>query len=119
MEPVSIEVLLRTLEEKLLQPTIRKSEKNLEDLLADDFLEFGSSGRTFNKEELMKGLANESTIKMQLMDFKTQMLAKDVYLTTYRVLRSNDMKYTLRSSIWKEKEGTWQMFFHQGTPTNH
>jgi hypothetical protein len=39
---------LRELEESLLEPDVRKSEV-LADLLADDFIEFGSSRRIYNK----------------------------------------------------------------------
>lgn len=53
---------------------------------------------------------------MTLTDFKVKLLASDVALTTYRVIKHKDMKYSLRSSIWKLKEDTWQMVFHQGTP---
>jgi hypothetical protein len=117
MENSSLKEHLYSLEERLLQPDVRKSVEELEILLADDFIEFGSSGRVFNKQQVIERLPNESTIQMTLMDFEVKLLAPDVALTTYRVLKHKDMKYSLRSSIWKLKEGKWQMVFHQGTPT--
>jgi hypothetical protein len=101
----------------LLQPGVRKSVKELEILLTEDFIEFGSSGRTYNKQQVIDGLANESLVQMTLMNFKVKLLAPDVALSTYRVVKHKDMKYSLRSSIWKLKEGKWQMVFHQGTPS--
>ena len=38
---------LRTLEERLLQPDVRRSAQAVASLLADEFVEFGSSGRVF------------------------------------------------------------------------
>jgi hypothetical protein len=43
--------LLRSLEEQLLQSDIRRSAAKVGDLLADDFVEFGSSGRVFSKSD--------------------------------------------------------------------
>ncbi|WP_375472314.1 DUF4440 domain-containing protein [uncultured Nostoc sp.] len=53
------ESLLRELEERLLQPDVRKSAKDIMDLLADEFIEFGSSGRVFNKQQIIESLQNE------------------------------------------------------------
>lgn len=97
----------------ILQPEVRKSVEELEILLDDDFIEFGSSGRIFNKQQVIDGLVNEPIIQMTLMDFEVKLLAPDVALTTYRVLKHKDMKYSLRSSIWKRKEDKWQMVFYQ------
>jgi hypothetical protein len=117
MENSLLKEHLCSLEERLLQPEVRKSVKELEALLADDFIEFGSSGRIFNKQQVIDGLVNESPVQMTLMDFNAKLLAPDVALTTYRVVKHQDRRCSLRSSIWKWKEGKWQMFFHQGTPS--
>jgi hypothetical protein len=117
MENSSLKEHLCLLEERLLHPGVRKSVKELDILLADDFIEFGSSGRTYNKQQVMDGLANESIVQLTLMDFKANLLAPDVALTTYRVVEHKYMKYSLHSSIWKLKEDKWQMVFHQGTPS--
>jgi hypothetical protein len=42
---------LRALETSLLQPDVRKS-KQLVALLAEEFIEFGTSGRVYTKEDL-------------------------------------------------------------------
>jgi hypothetical protein len=116
MDYTSLKEHLCTLEKRLLQPEVRKSPEELDILLADDFLEFGSSGRIYNKQQVIDGLANETRIEMTLMDFEIKLLAPDVVLATYRVLKHKDMKYSLRSSIWKLNGDKWQMVFHQGTP---
>lgn len=52
---------------------------------------------------------------MTLYDFEINPLSEDVVLTTFRVKDDTRMQDTLRSSIWKFRDGRWQMFFHQGT----
>lgn len=111
---------LRHLEERLLRPDVRKSAQALADLLADEFMEFGSSGRIFDKQQIIAALQDEPTSQRSLLDFKTMVLASEVVLTTYRVLRrtsGGQATYTLGSSIWRLVEGRWQMVFHQGTLT--
>lgn len=112
---------LRLLEERLQEPEVRKSLKELEILLADDFVEFGSSGRMYNKQQVIDELVISSTAQMTIMDFEVKLLAPGVALATYRVIKLNKQgegtNYSLRSSIWKLNKGRWQMVFHQGTPS--
>ncbi|MCJ7841013.1 DUF4440 domain-containing protein [Lederbergia sp. NSJ-179] len=94
--------------------------KEFDELLADDFLEFGSSGNSYDKKaqlDAVKGINTNNSISFTVTDFKIKLLATDVLLSTYQTFRHNDSKYALRSSIWKKNEGKWQMIFHQGTPT--
>jgi hypothetical protein len=53
------ESLFRELEERLLEPDFRKSAKDIMDLLADEFIEFGSSGRVFNKQQIIESLQKQ------------------------------------------------------------
>jgi hypothetical protein len=115
--------LIRQLEEKLLESSIRTSIGAVADLLADDFVEFGSSGRVFNKREIIASLQQEDgTCRRSLHDFEAKLLAPGVILATYRVLRQADNSepaiQSLRSSIWKLTDGRWQTIFHQGTLTS-
>ncbi|WP_445628867.1 nuclear transport factor 2 family protein [Nostoc sp. DSM 114167] len=115
------ESLFRELEERLLQPDVRKSAKDIMDLLADEFIEFGSSGRVFNKQQIIKSLQNESIQPLTqrlITEFKTLVLATGVVLVTYRIVRHISGKqpvHSLRSSIWKLNNDRWKMIFHQGT----
>ncbi|GIM47279.1 hypothetical protein DNHGIG_40930 [Collibacillus ludicampi] len=112
----SINEHLCQLEKRLLEPEIRTAPAELEKLLADDFFEFGSSGNIRYKKDCI-GEGGLSVREMTLYDFDIHPLSEDVVLTTYRVMDETRMQYTLRSSIWKFRDGRWQMFFHQGTPT--
>ncbi len=75
---------LRELEESLLLPDIRKSQ-TLVDLLADEFIEFGSSGRIYSKADLVSTLKAESPSTQTTSDFKVTELSPDVALLTYRI----------------------------------
>ena len=110
---------LMDLEVKLLQPDIRKSVKQLNTLLADDFLEFGQSGKTYSKQDVLEALPELTEELFMASHFEARMLSDDVVLLTYLLeRRGNDaMKSrSCRSSIWKRTGEQWQMTFHQGTP---
>ena len=123
--PPAEAALLRSLEEKLLNPEIRHSPDQVGDLLSDDFVEFGSSGGLFNKQQVIQALQQEGpadpTIRLSLVDFIARRLASDVILVTYQTIQEGGpgtrQESRLRSSIWKLIEGRWQMVFHQGTPS--
>jgi len=105
------------LETKLLTSQTRKSEKFLNEILADEFIEFGSSGNIYNKQQIIEALQNETTAKMILSDFNSNKLSEEYFLVTYKVLIKKFDKdiNTLRSSIWKFSGNRWEMVFHQGT----
>jgi hypothetical protein len=120
--------LLRSLEEQLLQPEIRKNPERLGDLLADEFIEFGSSGRTFDKRSVIDRLPQEQrhpeaqSTQWTITEFSARRLAPGVALVTYRLATrrgaSAEETYSLRSSIWRSIGSKWQMIFHQGTPAS-
>lgn len=94
--------------------------KDFDELLADDFLEIGSSGNSYDKKAQLvavKGTNTSTSIQISVTDFKIKLLASDVLLATYKTFRHNDSKYALRSSVWKKSESKWRLIFHQGTPT--
>lgn len=109
------------LEDRLLQPEIRQSKEEISMLLADDFVEFGSSGRTYDKIQVVEGLLHSLTVPMVIEDFQVKVLSPYVVLATYRAVKTNEsreeMRNSLRSSIWRFIDGRWQMVFHQGTRT--
>lgn len=119
---MKIEVHLKHLEEQLLQPAIRKNPDLLATLIANDFLEIGSSGRTYDKATILESLKNEPPNSAAILtDFSVRPLAKDIYLITYRTTRHNPSGEPIasahRSSIWVNRNKQWQIIFHQGTPT--
>jgi len=112
--------MIRKLEERLLKPSVRHSVQDVSELLADEFIEYGSSGRIFTKRQVIKGLHSEDPVELSLSDFKAKSLGVGVILATYRAVEhepDGQETYSLRSSIWKLINGRWQVVFHQGTLT--
>lgn len=114
---------LRACEETLLDPALRRDRTRVAPLLADDFVEFGASGRVWTREEILDLLASEEYQPPEIESFECTRIAEGVALVTYRAVRTDkatgDRSITLRSSIWSKKlsGGTlgWRMRFHQGT----
>lgn len=110
---------LKGLEERLLEPEVRKSAPALGELLDDDFREFASSGRIFDKAQIIRLLQDAPKAHSSLADFKAILLAPGVALTTFRYSRGaasdRPAAESLRSSVWRQTNGRWQMLFHQGT----
>jgi len=110
---------IRELEQQLLQPEVRRSRENLEELLADEFTEFASDGAAYTKAQVIDALQSELPSERSLFDFRLVALAEDVVLSTYRSTRRGDALRepveSLRSSIWKRHNDRWQIIFHQGT----
>ncbi|EUJ29506.1 DUF4440 domain-containing protein [Listeria cornellensis] len=110
----SLKTALQQLEEQLLKPEIRSSREALQCILAEDFFEFGSSGRVLYKNESISedGIGE---VEMALSDFEIRELAENVVLATYRIFNAAQKQESLRSSIWKFNDARWQLVFHQGT----
>lgn len=111
--------LLRELEERLLQPEVRRSPTGLEDILADDFLEFGSSGCVYDREATVGALADDPPRRISITDFHLLELSPDTALVAYRAmftsLSGEQPERSLRRSVWKLIDGCWRMLLHQGT----
>ena len=112
---------LRALEEELLQPETRASSERLRELLADEFLEFGSSGTVYDRQAIISTLSAEPQARLELSEFNLLVLGPGLVLATYRTTRTAPVGApvsALRSSLWKLRDGRWKMVFHQGTPTS-
>jgi len=113
---------IRRLEARLLKPEVRSSPEELTLLLAEDVFEIGSSGRTFDKKQIIATLQGESELDYSLQDFQVKQLSSDIALATYRIVarrfQDGKARTSLRSSIWVHRQGRWQLMFHQGTPTS-
>ncbi|MEW5923349.1 MAG: DUF4440 domain-containing protein [Candidatus Zixiibacteriota bacterium] len=108
------------LEKRLLRPEVRHSADELVSLLADDFMEIGSSGQVYDRPAIIQELSDEITPKISVSDFNLRLLAPNLALVTYRAdfYRDGNIPVicSLRSSIWKQNGDSWQIIFHQGTP---
>lgn len=113
-DTADLERILYELEQQVLRPATRSSRKHLEELLADDFLEFGSSGATYDQASVISSLMLEQPTAWSIANFKVRPLAEDVALVTYLGTKGGG-ESSLRCSIWRRSGGRWRMTFHQGT----
>jgi hypothetical protein len=107
------------LEQQLLEPSTRHDAAALTSLLAENFREFGSSGRIYTRQQIIDALAEEPPRSITHSDTCCQQLAEDIALLTYRSTRTialDTASHALRSSLWIKRDNRWQLLFHQGTP---
>ncbi len=110
---------LAALEESLWRPATRFDPVHLESVLADDFDEFGASGRLWTRDAALAMEAAPFGTELPLPDLRVRPLGEGAALLTYRsVTRWPDgaRRSANRSSVWTRVDGRWRLRFHQGTP---
>jgi hypothetical protein len=111
--PADLRETLWRLERALASADPSDLDGGLDDLIADGFLEFGASGRTWDEASMRQTLAGATrTLPEDLEDFAADSLSPDVALVTYRL---GPPRPSNRSSVWVRRDGRWQVRFHQGT----
>lgn len=115
MHLIALERLLHGLE-------VRKNRVMLEELLHPCFKEFGRSGLVYSRSTVIDALlAADEHPDVWSQDFEIAVMDERAVLLTYRsahIDRSGELtRHTNRSSVWRYLEDRWQMWFHQGTPT--
>lgn len=108
------------LEMKLLRPEIRKSREDLSKLIDDDFIEIGSSGKFYTKNDVIKELQDQQFAEIKISGFEIKKLKEDIVLAVYKSEKADPETGKIisarRSSVWKLNGENWQIVFHQGTP---
>ncbi len=113
---------LKRLEESLWRAKTRFDRAYCELVFADEFFEFGRSGRRYTRNEQIFKESDRAPINAltPLPEFKIHEVSDNIALVTY-ISEVTDGAETLRanrSSLWrKEDKKGWRLVFHQGTPT--
>jgi ribonuclease HI len=109
---------LRELEESLWREETRYDRGHMEAVLAPGFVEFGMSGRRYDRDAVLQTASGPIGARLPLLDFTVVFVRPDVALVTYI---SQDEAYgprrANRMSLWDRASGQWQLLFHQGTAT--
>lgn len=112
---------IKELELSLLKPEVRSSMEALDNLLADDFIEFGSSGEKYTKADILERLPDAiEKVEYKVGDFEVVNPSDDIAIATYKtekIINGKDKVVSKRSSHWRKTDNGWQMFFHEATPT--
>lgn len=108
---------LIALEHALWRAQTRFDPAFMEWILADDFGEFGRSGRVYARADTLA--VDGDAIDARLRDIEVDLITEDVALVTYvSEVRHDALDLANRSSLWVRRNDRWQLRFHQGTPTS-
>ncbi len=75
--------VLRQLEEELWREETRFDRQRMDEVIAEDFFEFGMSGRFYRREDTLAIPRQPIDAVFPLPDFKARLLAPDVAQVTY------------------------------------
>ncbi len=78
--PFEVVAELKRLEETLLRPEIRRSGEKMSALLADDFMEYGRSGRIYDEAAILETVDKAFDGQLSLHEFSAKALAPLVAL---------------------------------------
>lgn len=108
---------LKDLEESLWRSETRFDLSHQEKVFAPDFFEFGRSGRTYTREQMVRTVAEPVIAKLPLQNYKVHLLDLNNVLVTYvSEVQYEELEKANRCSIWSRTSEGWQLRFHQGTP---
>ena len=108
-----------------LEETLWLAETRFDPVLMDqtfspDFVEFGRSGRRYERAEMLfdPDTQVEINVLLPLPDYSVELIAADVALATYKseVRYGDEIEVGRRASLWVKDGARWQLRFHQGTP---
>jgi hypothetical protein len=87
--------------------------------LAMEFVEFGQSGRRWERAEVLAAMAGDAPRDDIAIDgLEISMLGPNAALATFDFVVTGahgTLARSRRSSIWVRRDGRWQLRFHQGT----
>jgi hypothetical protein len=110
------ESALKELEESLWRAETRLDRDYMEEVLAPDFFEYGSSGRIYAREDVLGKSAEPIKARLPLEAWAARLIDGQTVQTTYITGIEDAPLRANRSSIWSRTSQGWKLRFHQGTP---
>lgn len=108
---------LRSLEESLWREETRFNKGYMNKLLAEDFFEFGRSGKIYSRSDCLEVEKQAINAKLPLEKFRIHQVSENTVLITYiSEVTYNSVQRANRSSLWARNTEGWKLRFHQGTP---
>lgn len=119
MDPKTRQTLTK-LEESLWRAATRFDDALMDQLFAEDLIEFGRSGRIYTRSALFLGdtPAQDIDATLPLPELQVRHLTSDLAQVTYtsKVRDGANVEWANRSSLWRREGANWRLCFHQGTP---
>ncbi|MEK4532284.1 MAG: DUF4440 domain-containing protein [Solibacillus sp.] len=102
----------------LEQQLMHYRKEDFINILSEDFLEYGSSGGIMDKTYLLHQMTEQGIedCLFTVTEFQAVSLADQIVQTRFVTTNRKNGNRQNRSSLWRNENGTWRMFFHQGTP---
>lgn len=103
---------------RLLDPGVRVSPGAVAELLDPEFNEFGASGRRYDRTSILdvtSAVDENAPDPSVATEMSGVLLAPGLVHLTYT--SEGNGRRVRRSSIWRQSDAGWRMYFHQGTPT--
>jgi hypothetical protein len=114
--PDEVVAALRALEESLWREETRYDRAHMGAVLASGFLEFGMSGRRYDRDDIIAAEFGPIGARLPLEDFSVMLVRPDLALVTYVSEDEADgPRRANRMSLWDRAGGRWELLFHQGT----
>ena len=116
---------LERLEESLWRAETRADYQVMNEVMAQDFFEFGRSGRIYERADTLSFCHRPTgavlpfiDAVLPLPDLRIRLLNEDTAQVTYNSAVKYDgiVQHGRRSSIWSRTGRGWVLRFHQGTP---
>jgi hypothetical protein len=100
----------------LLRPEVRAEPGLVLGLLDPGFVEFGASGRRWDRASVAGALGGEAEFAdpVTATEMAGVLIAPGVVHLTYVSSRTSGRR-ARRSSLWRHDGQGWRMYFHQGT----
>lgn len=112
---------LYRLEQLLALAGERPTRDELDRYIANDFIEYGASGRIWTKGAVIEAMQTWPSVEREVVDFDVRALSDSVALVTYKSIRQPEPlsapRTSLRASVWRQNGKSWELLFHQGTAT--
>ncbi|MER0484573.1 DUF4440 domain-containing protein [Streptomyces sp. Edi2] len=105
---------------RLLDPAIRASPALAAELLDPEFVEFGASGRRWDRVSILTAIApgpDTPPDRIATSDMTATLMAPGIVHVTYT--SDHNGRRARRSSLWRRSAAGWRLYFHQGTLTDN
>ncbi|MCZ1011507.1 DUF4440 domain-containing protein [Streptomyces lydicus] len=105
---------------RLLEPDVRASQALAVELLDPEFVEFGASGRRWDRVSILTAIAPDPDTppdRIAISDMTATLMAPGIVHVTYTSDRNG--RRARRSSLWRRSAAGWRLYFHQGTLTDN
>jgi len=102
------------LEKSLFKYEFMSDITYLNEIIDDNYVEVGKSGKKFNKKDVINDLSIlKEDRKITIYNFTCDKIEENIYLIHYITKNNNDNIY--RTSIWKKEYDKIKIIFHQAS----